>query len=132
MCVAKHGVVVCAPVLIIRAKRISTLSTHIAVFRAEVVSTRVTRLCMGSTGDGVTNGALYSVSPTNVVVTDSARFEMIRTERIGAQIARIGVRWAGHIITLCAGSGIITADNVVADSTLPAISSTDLLSTSVT
>lgn len=132
MRITEYVVVVCTPELIIRAECILTRSAGLTVLRTQVLPARITRLCMGSTGDGVTDSALYPVSTADIVAASGARFEMVSTERFVTQGTEVRVSWASDIITLRAGFGVVSTDNVIADSTFPAVSLTDFFTARIT
>lgn len=83
-------------------------------------------------GDRVTDGAFYAVGFTNIVTARGARFEMVSTERFVTQITLVSVSWASDIVTLGAGRGVISADDVITDSTVPAVNLANLLPARVT
>ena len=132
MDIAEHGFVVCTPGLVCRAENVPTCSARVAVFWAQVHFTRVTRLCVHITGNSVTNIAFYPISLTDIVAASGACFEMVSTERFDTQVTRIRVCWADDIVTLRAGSGVVSTDDVIADTALSTVSPTDFVAARLT
>jgi len=130
--IAENVVMVCTPGLVSRAEDVPTRYARVAVVRAQGLLARITCLGMRIAGDRVTDGAFYPVGFTNIVTARGARFEMVSTERFVTQITLVSVSWASDIVTFGAGRGVISADDVITDTAVPAVSLANLLPARVT
>lgn len=95
------------------------------MLRAQVIFTRVARLCVHITSDGVTDGARYPVGRTHLIAAGSTGFEVVSTERVSTQVTGTRMSWARYVATFCTARSVVCTDDIIADTAFPAVSLTD-------